>query len=53
MLTNHEVGRLTIREFNREYQMYKDNFDYELMLTATQTTYAQASRKAMEAEEWF
>lgn len=33
--------------------MYKDNFDYELMLTATQTTYAQAKIKAQQAEEWF
>lgn len=44
---------MTIREFNAEYQLYKDNFDYELLLTMTQTTYAQAKRKAQQAEEWF
>lgn len=52
-LTNHEVGRLTLREFNAEYQLYKDDFDLELMLKATNTTYAQAKIKAQRAEEWF
>ena len=52
-MTNHEVGRLTLREFNAEYQIYKDDFDYEMLLTATHTTYAQAKQKQQEAEEWF
>ena len=53
MLSNKEVGRMTIREFNREYQIYKDNFDLELMLTATRTTYAKAKAEQQQKEEWF
>lgn len=51
-LTNKEVGRLTIREFNAEYQLYKDNFDFEMLLTATRTTYAKAKQNSQKAEEW-
>ena len=51
--TNHETGRLTLRQFNHEYQLYKDDFDLELMIKATHTTYAEQKRKAMQAEEWF
>lgn len=51
--TNHEVGRMTLREFNAEYQLYKDDFDFELMLKATHTTYENAKAKARQAEEWF
>ena len=42
-----------MRKFNSEYQLYKDDFDVELMLKATETTYAQAKLKAMQAQEWF
>lgn len=52
-LTNHEVGRLTLREFKAEYQLYKDDFDLELLLKVTRTTYEQAKLKAQQAEEWF
>lgn len=52
-LTDKETGRLTIREFNKLYQIYKDDFDYELLLTLTKTTYAKAKIKAMQQEEWF
>jgi hypothetical protein len=45
--------RLTLREFNKEYQLYKDDFDLELMLNKTRTTYAQAKVKAIQSEEWF
>ena len=51
-MTNHEVGRLTLREFNREYQLYKDDFDFELMLKATNITYARAKEQARQADEW-
>ena len=43
---------MTLREFNAEYQLYKDDFDTELILKATRTTYAQAKLKAQQAEEW-
>lgn len=45
--------RLTLREFNQEYQIYKDDFDLEMMLTVTRTTYEDAKKKARAEEEWF
>ena len=42
-----------MRQFLKEYQIYKDTFDLELMLTATQTTYAKAKQNAQQSEEWF
>lgn len=45
--------RLTLREFSKEYQLYKDDFDLELLLNLTRTTYAEAKKKAQQAEEWF
>ena len=44
--------RLTLREFRTEYQLYKDDFDFELLLRLTRTTYKQAHDKAQQAEEW-
>lgn len=44
---------MTLREFNAEYQLYKDDFDFELMLKTTHTTYEKAKQKARQAEEWF
>lgn len=51
-LTNQEVGRLTLREFNREYQLYKDDFDMELCLKLSHTTYAKAKEQQYKAEDW-
>ena len=51
--TNKETMRLTLREFNKEYQIYKDDFDLELLLRLTRTTYEQAKRKARQSDEWF
>lgn len=45
--------RLTLKEFNNEYQLYKNDFDLEMMLRATKTTYAKAKRDAERQEEWF
>ena len=45
--------RLTLREFKKEYELYKNDFDYELLLRATTTTYEKAKLKARQAEEWF
>ena len=52
-LSLKETGRLTITTFNKLYDQYKDNFDLELMLRNTQTTYRAAEQKAMSADEWF
>ena len=42
-----------MREFKAEYQLYKDDFDLELMLKLSRTTYEQAKQKVQQAEEWF
>lgn len=47
-----ESGRLTLRQFLNYYQHYKDNFDLELMLKASNTTYAKLRAKQLESEEW-
>lgn len=51
-LTFAETGRLTIRTFNRLYRHYKNDFDLELSLKLSKTTYAQAYEKANKEEEW-
>ena len=50
--TYKESGRLTLRQFTNFYQHYKDNFDLELRLTATNTTYEDLKLKQLESEEW-
>lgn len=50
--TFKESGRLTLREWSNYYQHYKDNFDLELMLKASNTTYAKLRAKQLESEEW-
>lgn len=50
--TYKESGRLTLRQFNNFYQHYKDNFDLELLLKASNTTYAKLRAKQLESEEW-
>ena len=52
-LTFHEIGRLTLTTFNKLYKCYKDDFDLELTLKLTKTTYEQAYQKANKDEEWF
>lgn len=48
-----ETMRLTILQFTKLYQHYKNQFDMELMLTLSRTTYAQAARKAAYADDLF
>lgn len=50
--TYKEAGRLTLRQYITYYQHYKDNFDLELRLTASNTTYADLKAKELESEEW-
>ena len=52
-LSIRETGRLTLTMFNRLYSHYKDNWDMEMILQATHTTYADAYRKQQKSEEWF
>ena len=48
-----EVGRLTLTTFNSLYQCYKDDFDIEMRLKASNTTYAEAFAKSQQDDEWF
>ena len=43
---------MTLRTFNKFYKCYKDNFDLELSLKLSRTTYANAKEKSVEQEEW-
>ena len=47
-----EVGRMTITTFNKLYKHYRDTFDLELRLRNSNTTYAEAYRKAQEQDRW-
>ena len=51
--TYKEVGRLTLRTFNKLYQCYKNNFDLEMRLNKANMTYQEFEKKQMEDEEWF
>lgn len=48
-----ETGRLTLYMFNKFYDYYKVNFDYELTLKKRGLTYERAYEKSMEEEMWF
>lgn len=45
--------RLTLVQFARLYKHYKNQFDTEMSLWLTHTTYAQAARRAARNEEYF
>lgn len=48
-----ETGRLTLRMFNKLYKHYKNDFDLELTLKLSKTTYAEMEEKANKEREWF
>jgi hypothetical protein len=52
-LTFREVGRMTLTLFNRLYAHYKDDFDLETVLRASNTTYAELYEKTQKEQEWF
>lgn len=45
--------RLTLREFNRLYQCYKDDWDMEMIMNASHTTYQKLKEKQIKDEHWF
>ena len=49
----NEIGRLTLRTFNKMYQCYKNNFDLEMLLEKNGMTYQDYENKQIESEEWF
>ena len=52
-LSFRETGRITLRLFNKLYKHYKEAFDLEMRLKATNTTYEEAYKKANADLEWF
>lgn len=44
---------MTLRKFNEFYNHYKDNFDLEMKLKSSNTTYAELRKKLIEEEQWF
>jgi hypothetical protein len=43
---------MTLRTFNKFYKCYKDNFDLEMRLKLSNTTYAELNKKSEEQQEW-
>lgn len=39
--------------FNKLYEHYKDNWDYEMRLSQSNMTYKEAFIKSQQDEEWF
>ena len=52
-LSFKETGRLTVTMFNKLYGHYKNNWDFEMILTHNHMTYAEAFVKSQEDAEWF
>lgn len=52
-LTYKETGKLTLKQFNKLYQCYKDDFDFELILKLNRMTYKDAHKKSNQNDEWF
>lgn len=48
-----EVGRITLRLFNKLYGHYKDNFDLEMKMKNTSTTYADIKIRTQNQDRWF
>lgn len=44
---------MTYTLFSKLYQHYKDDFDIEMRLRASGTTYEQLEEQAVKEEEWF
>jgi len=49
--TTKEIGRMTLTLFNKCYDCYKDDFDFEMLLRKTGTTYEKAYQKSQEELE--
>lgn len=52
-LSFKETGRLTLTMFNKLYGHYKDDFDFEMRLWKSNTTYEEAFQRSQKDEEWF
>lgn len=45
--------RLTYKMFDKLYQHYKDDFDLEMKMKATRTSYQKLKAEMYKSEEWF
>lgn len=52
-MTFKEVGRMTLKMFNKLYTHYKNDFDLEMKLKNANMTYEQAYNKSIQNDEWF
>ena len=52
-LSIKEIGRLKIRIFLKLYQHYKDDFDKEMLMKASNITYKKLKEKAEESDKYF
>ena len=52
-LSFKETGRLTLHMFGKMYSHYKDDFDLEMKLRSSDTTYKQLFIQSQKDEEWF
>lgn len=43
---------MTLNLFYRLYKHYKNTFDIEMLLTASQTTYEKLNNKAQKSDLW-
>lgn len=53
MFSTKETGRLTLRLFLKYYQCYKNTFDLEMMMKASNTTYRKIKEQQEESDKWF
>ena len=51
-LTFKETGRLTLYVFNKLYQHYKDNWDFEMLLSKSGKTYKDIKEEQNKDEYW-
>ena len=52
-VNDEEVGRLTLTMFNKLYGHYKDDFDLEMRMRLSNTTYSELYEQQQKSEEWF
>lgn len=50
--TDKETMRLTLRNFTHDYNLYKEDYDNELCLLLSRTTYKKAKEDAIKQQEW-
>lgn len=53
MLPEKRVGRLTFRLFLKLYQHYKNEFDKEMLMKTTSTTYKKLKEKQELSDKYF